>query len=729
MRYRVMARCRSSARPLSYRGRGWQAFTAALVVAAVGALSIPALASALPPGYAYEKVTPVEKGNGEIGGTGLPGGIVGSADGNSVLYTADSVFAGAPAFPQFNPYYAFRTPTEWSNSSVWAKLPFYPSKEGLFASPPNPLESATISGFSSNGEYAFFGTNRDPVTGAEVPGRLYKVNLRTGALQRIGGPPLTGSQYVAVSGFQYDYALGSTDYSYLYFPSESDLTTSSTEVPVSPGPNENEKLYLTVNGGVSLASWTPEGKPARGTLASGVSPYGAKNAVSADGHVYFYVPVATGLNNKELYRGEAGVHSSVFVNESENTEEEVTKGDAEFEGASTDGGKVAFVSRQRLVDGIEHENLPNLYLYTNGPDPKHEDNLTLVSESRNPAEPEVGVAVTNAWGISEDGNTVYFSTSRAQLVPGGPTGENEKVYRWHDGELSFIAEAKMTPLVNMKNSGVVSPNGRYFMFNTATEGITPYDTGGFVQAYLYDSATGSIACISCVVNGKSTTSVIGQRESGMNAITNGQARWLSNDGRAFFQTSERLIAQDTNEVEDVYTWKDGLLSLVSGGRGSVGSEFVDASVNGDAAFFLSHEQLVRSDTDQKTDLYEARLGGGMPEPESQAPAACEGEPCRGHAQGPPAGHTAGTSQVNGAGSLSTGEPCAPSLHRFKVAQRKAKHLAVRSRKLLQRSKGANGRKASRLRHRGLRLHRTARKQRRHSRALHRKLRVCRRAAR
>ncbi len=727
MRYRVKARCRSSARQLSNRGRGWQAFTAALVVAAVGALSIPALASALPPGFAYEKVTPVEKGNGEIGGTNLGGGIQASADGNAIMYTADSVFAGAPVFPQFNPYYAYRTPTEWSNSSVWARLPFYPSTEGLFATPPSPVESAAISAFSANGEFAFFGTNRDPVTGAEVPGRLYVVNLKTGALQRIGGMPLAGSQTVAVSGFSSRYARGNADFSYLVFPSAAQLTPASTEVPNTSNPKEEEKLYLSVDGVVSLASWSPTGHPTRGTLATFNSVYGARNVVSTNGHVFFFVPVSEGTSNKELYRGEAGVHSSAFVNESENTEEVVPKGDAVFKGASADGSKVAFTSSQPLVNGVKPNRL-NLYMYTNGPDPQHEKNLTLISASQNPTETKA-VGVSEVWGMSEDGSTVYFSTSGAQLLPGQPTGKSEKLYRWHDGELTFIAEANIGEIQYEMNAGVVSPDGRYLMFNTATEGVTADETGGLKQTYLYDSATGATVCISCVPGGKTTHAVSPPRSVGMNPITNEQAHWVSDDGRAYFETSERLLPQDTNEVEDVYSWQNGQLSLVSEGRGPVPSQFVGASVDGNTAFFLTREQLVKSDTDEKVDLYAARLGGGLPEAESQAPAPCQGEACRGSAQGPPAGTNVGTTGLHGAGTLATGEACGPALHRAKVAQGKAKHLAVRSRKLLRQSKHSHGKTAQRLRHRGLRMHHAAKKQRRHSHALHRKLRVCRKAAR
>ena len=53
--------------------------------------------------------------------------------------------------------------------------------------------------------------------------------------------------------------------------------------------------------------------------------------------------------------------------------------------------------------------------------------------------------------------------------------------------------------------------------------------------------------------------------------------------------------------------------------------FVDASASGNDAFFLTREQLVGIDTDDQIDLYDARVGGGLAEPEpATATAAVPG---------------------------------------------------------------------------------------------------------
>ena len=77
-----------------------------------------------------------------------------------------------------------------------------------------------------------------------------------------------------------------------------------------------------------------------------------------------------------------------------------------------------------------------------------------------------------------------------------------------------------------------------------------------------------------------------------------------------------------------------------GGEG--GASFLDASADGSDAYFLTEESLVRSDPGS-IDVYDARAGGGFPEPET--PLACLADACQ-QLPAPPEDPTPGTLAPN-----------------------------------------------------------------------------------
>jgi len=88
----------------------------------------------------------------------------------------------------------------------------------------------------------------------------------------------------------------------------------------------------------------------------------------------------------------------------------------------------------------------------------------------------------------------------------------------------------------------------------------------------------------------------------------------SSDGsRAFFETTDRLVAADTDSSTDVYERSGGATTLIStgpnGGNGANDAHFEGASADGSRVFFSTDEQLVTAaDTDSEFDIYE-RSGG------------------------------------------------------------------------------------------------------------------------
>ena len=98
-------------------------------------------------------------------------------------------------------------------------------------------------------------------------------------------------------------------------------------------------------------------------------------------------------------------------------------------------------------------------------------------------------------------------------------------------------------------------------------------------------------------------------------------RNLSTDGeRAFFETAQGLVGADTNGKADVYMWSGGELSSDLDGQEAARSRSSSTRAHpGDDVFFTTREQLVGCDADDQVDVYDARVGGGIPE---QHEAAC-----------------------------------------------------------------------------------------------------------
>jgi hypothetical protein len=77
------------------------------------------------------------------------------------------------------------------------------------------------------------------------------------------------------------------------------------------------------------------------------------------------------------------------------------------------------------------------------------------------------------------------------------------------------------------------------------------------------------------------------------------------------------------------------VSLISTGKSSSDAYFLDASESGDDVFISTRQRLTKADEDDYYDVYDAKVGGGFPDPPRPIPP-CEGEACReGGSQPPP----------------------------------------------------------------------------------------------
>lgn len=148
-----------------------------------------------------------------------------------------------------------------------------------------------------------------------------------------------------------------------------------------------------------------------------------------------------------------------------------------------------------------------------------------------------------------------------------------------------------------------------------------------------------------------------------------QSRYLSRSGRLFFDSADPLVSQDANQKEDVYEYQpegvgscsraSGCVALISSGVATDTREsaFLDASANGGDAFFLTSEKLLAPDTDSELDVYDASICGTsetaacLPVKVPPAPP-CTGEACKAPVSSQPAFSSPATATFSGPGNMS-----------------------------------------------------------------------------
>ena len=314
----------------------------------------------------------------------------------------------------------------------------------------------------------------------------------------------------------------------------------------------------------------------------------------------------------------------------------------------------------------------------------------------------IGPNASGVFGAAEDGHRVYFAAGDVvwywQDADGTPGGSVEHVATLAPGDNQFVQFPG--PNVSWISSAVpplsrVTPDGRSLLFEASDgSGLPPgYQhgscggnanktlTGLCSEAYVFraDSSTPGnpdVVCASCnlAAPGAAGDTFLNVR-TGVGAAGTAPHinRALTDDGRyAFFDTSEALLPEDTNSAIDVYEYdvQTEQAHLVSSGTDPADSYFMDASADGHDVFFVTREQLVGWDTDKAYDLYDARVGGGFPDPVSTA--SCSGDECQGSMPAAPDLTSIGSSVFRGLGHLT------PRLHR-RAAGKKCRRGRVKRR--------------------------------------------------
>lgn len=612
------------------------------------------------PDRAYEQVSPVEKNGGDIGTAAVteqtvPAAI--AADGSSAAFSATIPIAdiGIGCSTRCD-YRSIRTHSGWTTTAITPR--------------PDAVDTTTYTTypnrFSVDLTKVILSSNKF-LSSAELGSTpaFYLGDLATGAWSRIAG-------FVSPEGV--DLTVETSDrFETVAYQSAAVLTGEGQ-------PASGMKIYALRDGSLELVSRLPDGSFPSGGARLGhfvESPVGgtSTNSVSDDGaYVFFSTPAGfpDGLLNggSQIYRRDVVNNTTQLVSPSKRTLPQ-SNAYKVFEYATPDGETVYFKSPQKLTDdstatgGIS--GTLDLYRYH-----VPSDTLVDLSFDRDGDDPN-GSKVTALVAASKNGDWAYY-VAQGEVVDGGVPGQNN-LYMWHDdgtpgGETRYVTTLSAVDFENWTNTPAgsagyrtaqVSDSGRLLFQSTAD--LTHHDDE-VTQVYLYDTHVegGQLLCVSCRPDGENATrsarvpttlqdNPTAPERGGFAPLVGGDLiRVISKDGhRAFFETSESLVAQDINGKIDVYEWRDGEVSLISTGTDSVHNEFMGASESGDDVFFRSRQKLVPTDGDTLFDLYDARVGGGFDI--SKVPP-CAGEECRPEPQDRPVVDVPASGFFAGGGNVS-----------------------------------------------------------------------------
>lgn len=568
------------------------AITAMLLLALAALGSAASAFAALPDGRGYELVSPVDKNSNDVENANVLEELhgVAGATGTGFSFFAMNGLPGAESGALESGYVSTRDVTGWTTEGV---------------SPPETSQNGASVGkptlWSRDLSKALVASRRN-LTG-DAPSGSYNLFVRTAAPR----------EYQLVTSFpneQIEYSTegmgSSADFSRLFFSSAAPLTADA--------PN---------NGNLQLFEWTATGGLKDvGLLPGATTPNGSRiemqrfatNVVSEAGAVVYDMPSAAGP--VAVFRREGGVTVEVSAPNA-GVVDPAGPQPATFVGAPADGSAVFFVSAGKLTADANtgtNDSSPNLYRYDVA-DGELED-LTVTAASGGPV-------VANVL-VSNLGNDAYF-VAKANLA-GAATAGQPNLYRWSTASgVEFIAALSAGDPFAGGFAGPIaatSAEGSALIFTSEAGLAGNLAAAGVREIYRWKAGEG-LACVSCSdapATGAQVTQPTVRGGAGGNPIS-------SDGSRVFFNTADPLVAADTDGVGDVYEWNDGEVGLLTSGKGTTESKFIDADPSGIDAFFATRDQLVGADVDQNTDVYDARIGGGFAEPEAPAPP-CEGEACR-----------------------------------------------------------------------------------------------------
>jgi hypothetical protein len=307
--------------------------------------------------------------------------------------------------------------------------------------------------------------------------------------------------------------------------------------------------------------------------------------------------------------------------------------------AAAQGGAVAYASEASFGEAAGAAPLSE-YLATRGAAGWSTQNLTpplvagTYSAAGGDADPYLAFSADLGRALLSSGWACRGASPCAEentpLGPGGPAGYRN-LYR-REG-------STYAPLITNANFAAhlpPDPSEFQLAFEGASPGLDPIYLRAAGQ--LYEWSAGALTPIASVPPPPAEPAPPG------GIATLGPVASAAGGARIFFTSPEALLPGDSDGRPDAYEWEalgtgsctaaapgyvagdHGCLGLLSSGR-SGEAAFVAASADGTDAYLLTAASLLPADADGLGDLYDARAGGGFPEP--QAGVQCLGDECQG----------------------------------------------------------------------------------------------------
>ncbi len=641
-------------------------------------------AFALPDGRAWEMVSPPNKAGAPVEALTREGGLIlASEDGNRLTYVVDGALGEdvqGNRSPEWQQVLATRGAGDWASQDI--------------ATPSSKAKGVSA---GQAPEYQFFTPDLsvglvEPVTiaGAAEPPLAPGVTqatiyLRDNATQTY--LPLVDDTNVApgtVFGAQIHFVSATPDLSHVVIGSNVALT----------GPGSAQGLYEWSAGKLQFLNTLPNGTPAGGVVELGYFHTPA-DAISIDGSQVIWTIAEENAHRGHLYLRDTARGETLRLDAAQGIAEPGGVGVAQFQGASSDGSKVFFTDKQRLTADSTAEpgqgaGKPDLYeceiVEEAGKLACHLKDLTVDHDENEHANVQGFI-----FGASADRTSIYFVAQGVLASNENGNGETAQATKNNLYELhfeggkwasTFIAALSSEDSLEWEGSKLansayltarVSPNGRYlaFMSNGSPTGYDNVDASPEAkgardqEVYLYDSAAPSLRCISCNPSGARPSGVLDQNESGeglgllvdrrkiwlgrylagnipgwtaqslVSALY--QSRYLSDEGRLYFNSPDELVPAAGNHKENVYqfepsgvgsceSFSGGCVALISSGESEKESAFIEATPSGSNAFFVTQARLLPQDTDTAFDIYDVRV-------------CTTGSPCLSIPKPPPGGCT------------------------------------------------------------------------------------------
>ena len=621
----------------------------------------------LPDSRGWEMVSPVNKNGGSIQsfGANFGGGVIQAAEqGSTITYTSASSFQDPQGAPGAGQYVSRRGNTAWSTENVTP-----PGVSGSY--PGDPFSGVPYQLFSSDLTSALVSNGRrcrksvttqcpvanPPLEGSGAPAGFRNYYVRNNSNGTFGAL-LTSADLAELNLEAEDFEVtlvGATEgLDHVILSSCAALTANATEIAGDDGECDNSKPNLYLKSGsalpklINLLPGDTNGTPGADLAAQ-------SRAISTDASRVYW------SDGEKLYLRDGNQTKQVDA---------AAGGEGTFQTASTDGSVAYFTTGQLVTPPTHPEETPEEEELSAPYFDLHLWRYVAATDTATDLTP--GGGVMGVLGSSDDGTSVYYAIKHTFYNPPG-------VFLWRSGTVSPVAvSVAADSYPPTTGTARVSADGRHLLYVSSAYEITGYDSRNLTtgipapEVYLF-TAPGAInsgnVCVSCNPFGERPTgaaSLPGAAPNGTDGLYSYKPRVISADSnRVFFDTFDALASQDTNQAKDVYQWEafglgdcvkqDGCIRLISSGRAENGASFLDASVNGSDAFFLTDGSLVPSDPGAY-DVYDARVGGGYPLPPSPVP--CFGDTCQ-PLPPEPDDPTPGTERSKASGNLPTPPPKKP----------------------------------------------------------------------